>query len=432
MQLKELGFVISRRPPEPGTARSGVTRGARSEVRNLVLVSLAVILGLGAHLYFYAYPTLAQTLVHEAERDARRVVETIRTAALAQHRFDRPPTAATVASIERLRHSLGVLKIKLFGPDGGVHYSTDLGEVGTINRNAYFREIVARGELYSNVVRKDDRTLDGETYVRDVVETYVPIIAEGRFLGAFEVYLDITESRQTLDARVRHINVSLGILLAVLLGVFGVIVANSYQSALRLEREQTTKLRQEISRRHEVEAELRESHGRYYHLAHHDHMTGIPNRALFMDRLNHAIASARRYETRLALLYIDLDHFKPINDLHGHEVGDRVLKATAETLRRNVRESDTVARLAGDEFAVLLERADPAEVEALASRLCREFRQSLDVDGLGLDTSASIGIGLYPQDGGDVETLLHHADMAMYRAKAEAPGSWRYFRYGDA
>jgi diguanylate cyclase (GGDEF)-like protein len=209
--------------------------------------------------------------------------------------------------------------------------------------------------------------------------------------------------------------------------VFALVVARSYRSALKSERDYSNRLHEEIELRLQTEDALRESHGRFEHMAHHDPLTSLPNRTLFLDRFEHALANARRYNTRMALLFIDLDQFKSINDTYGHETGDRILMAAADVLRRGVRASDTAARIAGDEFAVLIEHADPATVEGVVRRMSDEFGTRLNVEALDLTTSASIGISFFPEDGDDLETLLHRADTAMYRSKALKPGGWQYF-----
>lgn len=397
------------------------------ELRNVVLLALFMIMLLGAHFYAYAYPSLVRVLVEESERDAVRAAQVLQNLALGQHGAWVEPAPAHAATIESVRIALGVLKFKIFDRTGRLIYSSDGADIGRINENSYFRETVARGKIYTHVVQRDDPTLEGERYVQDVVETYVPVMEEGRFAGAFEIYYDITAWREDLDRRVRTMNFSIATLLVLLLSIFAVIVLRSYTAALRVEREQSRRLHDEIEHRLRIEEELRESSGHYRHLAHHDPLTGIANRTLFLDRFEHALANARRHGTRLALLFIDLDHFKPINDTYGHEAGDRILKAAAGILQGNVRESDTAARIAGDEFAVLLEHADETTVQTLVNRLSRELNGSVSIGSDEIRTSASIGVSLYPDHGEEMGTLLHHADLAMYSAKAERRGSWRYF-----
>lgn len=164
------------------------------------------------------------------------------------------------------------------------------------------------------------------------------------------------------------------------------------------------------------------------HLAHHDPLTDLPNRALFSDRLGQAMAGARRDGQHLAVMFIDLDDFKPINDNFGHAVGDRVLQQVAARLRQSLRESDTVARVGGDEFVVLLRNArDASEAQAVAAKLLESLTQPFDVDARTLSVSASIGIALYPQHGPDDIELLKHADEAMYLAKGSGKSQARVF-----
>lgn len=164
--------------------------------------------------------------------------------------------------------------------------------------------------------------------------------------------------------------------------------------------------------------ERRASQERIAYLAEHDTLTGLPNRALVTDRLSQALASARREGHGVALLYIDLDRFKPVNDTHGHAVGDLLLREAAQRMRDCVRESDTVGRFGGDEFVVLLPRV---EVPDDALRVAEKIRSTLAapflVSGLSLEVSSSIGVALYPDDGRGESSLLLAADRAMYEAK---------------
>jgi diguanylate cyclase (GGDEF)-like protein/PAS domain S-box-containing protein len=164
------------------------------------------------------------------------------------------------------------------------------------------------------------------------------------------------------------------------------------------------------------------------HLAHHDPLTGLPNRAMLFDRIEQARLAGQRGTRLVGVLFLDLDRFKQVNDLHGHEVGDRVLKAVAERLTASVRPSDTVARLAGDEFVVVASGLRSAEDAAfLAQKLLDRFAEPLDIPGLDLVVRLSIGITLYPLDDSDVEGLLRHADSAMYEAKQAGRGCYRQF-----
>lgn len=165
-------------------------------------------------------------------------------------------------------------------------------------------------------------------------------------------------------------------------------------------------------------SERKSAEARIQHLAHYDYLTELPNRSLLFERMQQTLASAQRYHRRFAVLFIDLDHFKPVNDEHGHDTGDALLREIAHRLRTQVRASDTVARHGGDEFIILTpEMHEESEVEALGAKLLTIVAAPYLIDGLTLNVTLSIGIAIYPQDGEDTDTLLHNADAAMYRAK---------------
>ncbi|WP_448119173.1 diguanylate cyclase domain-containing protein [Pseudomonas serbica] len=160
-------------------------------------------------------------------------------------------------------------------------------------------------------------------------------------------------------------------------------------------------------------------------LAHHDPLTGLANRALFNDRLDAALRTARRHNSTLALLFLDIDDFKGINDVHGHAAGDRVLSTIARRLEGCVRETDTVARMGGDEFTVLLtDIQSEGAVSETVARILAVMAEPLDAEsGAVKMPSCSIGIACYPADGEDADTLLSQADDDMYRIKRQRSGA---------
>ena len=163
-------------------------------------------------------------------------------------------------------------------------------------------------------------------------------------------------------------------------------------------------------------------------LAHHDVLTGLPNRAMFEDRAREALAHARRHDRTAAVLFIDLDSFKQVNDGLGHDVGDGLLKVIASRLRACVRGDDFVARIGGDEFCVLLQDiSEPREAAAVAQKLIQELSKPYRIGEHEVHCGASIGIACVPQDGHDVATLLRLADAAMYRAKEAGRNGYRFF-----
>ena len=167
---------------------------------------------------------------------------------------------------------------------------------------------------------------------------------------------------------------------------------------------------------------------RIEYLASHDSLTDLPNRELFNSLLRRAIETARRHQRRLAVLFIDLDRFKVINDSLGHDAGDMLLVQVARRLRGVLRSSDVVARLGGDEFVVILEEcAETDDVENIAANLLSVLSQPMELGGHECHTTASIGIAMYPQNGGDALSLTKNADMAMYLAKEDGKNGFRFF-----
>lgn len=174
--------------------------------------------------------------------------------------------------------------------------------------------------------------------------------------------------------------------------------------------------------------ERKEGERMLQHLATHDQLTQLPNRSLFGEQLQIALGRALRHRHRLAVLFVDLDRFKNVNDTLGHGVGDRLLHLVADRFRATVRASDTVARLGGDEFVVLMdELGDCAEAAVLAQKLIHALTEPVSIDGQDLYVSASIGIAVAPDDGSDPATVLKNADIAMYRAKHQGRNGFQYF-----
>jgi diguanylate cyclase (GGDEF)-like protein len=168
---------------------------------------------------------------------------------------------------------------------------------------------------------------------------------------------------------------------------------------------------QDVTERKRQEDEVR-------HLAHHDTLTGLPNRRLLDDRLRQAVFAAPRRAARVAVIAIDLDHFKAVNDTLGHKAGDAVLREVAGRWTGCVRKADTLARQGGDEFVIVIpDLAQESDCAVVAEKILRTLEPEIVVQGQGFRIGASIGISLFPGDAGDADALLRNADIAMYRAK---------------
>jgi diguanylate cyclase (GGDEF)-like protein/PAS domain S-box-containing protein len=177
----------------------------------------------------------------------------------------------------------------------------------------------------------------------------------------------------------------------------------------------------DISNQEEMKQRLKE-------LAYYDELTGLANRSLLYDRLQHALVQSKRGGTLMAVLFLDLDHFKDINDTHGHEAGDHVLKEAAERLTYCVREGDTLSRLGGDEFVAIVRNISDLDVPAqIAARMVSVLEKPFIVDDIELNITTSVGISVSPYDGDEVTVLLKNADTAMYHAKGIGRSNYQYY-----
>lgn len=168
------------------------------------------------------------------------------------------------------------------------------------------------------------------------------------------------------------------------------------------------------------------------HIAYYDALTSLPNRVLLADRLQQAMIQSQRRNQSLAVVYLDIDGFKTVNDQHGHDVGDKLLAAVSNRMKAAIREIDTLARIGGDEFvAVLIDLERPQDYEPVVVRLLQAAAEPIKVGTALLQVSASIGVTLYPQDGVDADQLMRHADQAMYLAKQAGKNRYHLFDVGQ-
>ncbi|RLA75883.1 MAG: GGDEF domain-containing protein [Epsilonproteobacteria bacterium] len=185
---------------------------------------------------------------------------------------------------------------------------------------------------------------------------------------------------------------------------------------------------QDITKRKQAQEKLLEQKETLDYLAHHDSLTNLPNRVLFHDRLTQAIQASKRDKSEFALLFLDLDHFKEINDSLGHDVGDEVLKIVTKRLNEVMREDDTLARLGGDEFTIIMKNLTQGQdASLLAQKILSALSESIELEGTHLYISSSIGISLYPSDGDLASNLLKYADAAMYKAKDEGRNNFQFY-----
>jgi diguanylate cyclase (GGDEF)-like protein len=307
-------------------------------------------------------------------------------------------------------HNLGDLDpvaLKIFNRDRTIVWADDESLIGKPSQSDELGDALA-GEVVSGFSHSHDDGADSESGDTRLLEVYVPIQYEGWSApsGAMELYLPYAPVAEAVAADIR----TLMITLVGSLAVFYACLFRFVAAADRRLRRQTRA--------------LQDSADRNRHQATHDALTGLPNRVLLRDRIERSLAAAARASGEVAVLLIDLDRFKEINDTLGHSYGDDLLCQVGPRLESVLREGDTVARLGGDEFAVLLPVVAGAdEAKAVAERLREALHRRFDVHGVALDLEASVGIALSPWHGTDVEELLRNADIAMYVAKEVKAGA---------
>jgi diguanylate cyclase (GGDEF)-like protein len=325
-------------------------------------------------------------------------------------RLARVERAAGIAAADLAAGSapegLDPIELKIFNRDRTVVYhSKDRSVIGTTSNSAGLIEAL-QGRVVSGFANStDDSGGDGD---RQLFEVYVPVYYQGSTSpdGVMELYLPYAPVAAAVREDVRTLQVALSVGLA----VFYVVVFRLIASASKRLRRQAQA--------------LQASADRDRHTSTHDALTQLPNWVLLRDRLDQSLAAVTRTTDEVALLLIDLDRFKEINDTLGHSYGDKLLQQVGPRLQSVLREGDTVGRLGGDEFAVVLPSVDgAAEAQSVAERLRAALHRPFDVDGVILDVEASIGIALSPWHGTSTEDLLRNADIAMYAAKELKTGT---------
>jgi len=379
----------------PRTDPSRVQRPPRLVLR--FAVSTAVLLSIGA---FVILVFVRQHAISQAENAAvfhsRFVVRSVLGDRL------RPVDFAGRVNADRTKLLDGVVRsdilvgdsraLELYSPDGRITYSTSRPAVGSIPADA----AKARSAVSSGDVTKTVETMDGHKVLKVFVP--VPFVGSAQPAGV----LALAQDYAPITAAGRK-----GLLPVI--GVLQLVLLTLYVSLFPLLRRVTARLRGQVE---QIEK-----------LALYDALTGLANRRLFHDRLEQAFLSAQRNGAGFALMLLDLDRFKEINDTLGHQTGDAVLEHLATRLKDVSRASDTVARLGGDEFAlVLLGATDSASALFVAERIRRALDEPFLIDGMSLELETSIGIAIFPRHGEDAEQLLKRADIALYASKdAHAP-----------
>lgn len=309
---------------------------------------------------------------------------------------------------------LQIAKVKIYNLDGLTVFSTDEKQIGESKRdNAGFRDARAGAVVSAITFRESFDTFEGVVSNRNLIASYIPVRAapDAAIEGVFEVYSDVTELlRKQNRAQWQVAGIVLALLTTLYLFLFLVV-----RKADR------------VIARQELERAAKEEQVR--HQAYHDALTGLPNRAYFAERLNETLALAARHHHACALMFIDLDRFKMVNDSLGHHAGDALLKVVSERIHGCLRSSDLLFRMGGDEFTIILpEVAEPQDADQVARRILEAVSAPVSVHEHELATSVTIGIAVYPGDGVRADELLKNADAAMYSAKGRSRGTCAFYR----
>jgi diguanylate cyclase (GGDEF)-like protein len=384
--------------PHPAPKNVGQTDPPRLVLRFAVSTCIALALAAAAILLVVRHFNTVQA-ERAATSEARVISSSVLRGSLLASDFARAVPASRRTALDRLfeEHVLseGVLLVKLYGKDGKVSYSTDHRLVGTRDSTTeHIREALA------GIVRGDVTTLTSAGQKRKALRIYAPVaVRDGTGVVAlFQDYAPIAQAAQATFVPVA--------------GIFEVVLVVLFVALVPMLRRVTRRIRRQME-----EIERR---------ALYDELTGLPNRSLFRDRIEQTIAAAAREPRSAAVMLLDVDRFREINDALGHEVGDRLLQEVAARLSDTVRASETFARLGGDEFGILLTPGSDEDATALAARIHEHLEAPFSLSGFPLEIAVSVGIAAYPEHGEDVDMLLQHADVAMYVAKDAHAGTALY------
>ena len=379
---------------------------------NFIVITLLLVITMGtvlpAYNIYILQPSLFDALTEDTEQEAVRIAKHF--ASLAFPNQQAPLQSSLDIQQENLLNQLvsdfSLEKLKVFNRDGMIIYSTDEKDYGVINTKPYFHQNLLQGKIFTKLVNKGGTTMEGQSTSTDVVETYVPIQPEGTIIGVFEIYYDITASSNSLIGKIHQSSLFLATGSTAFIGLFLLLGLKAKQSASQ----------------HKV------AEKKIQKLAYYDTLTELPNSTLFLDRLDQTLHRCEREKLIAALLYLDLDHFKEINDTRGHQQGDVLLKKVGERLEKCLRKTDTLARMGGDEFAILLATiTHETDASVVAEQMLEKMRQPFYLAGHEVFISPSIGIALYPANAMNAVTLRKHADIAMYAAKEKGRATYTFF-----
>jgi diguanylate cyclase (GGDEF)-like protein len=366
----------------------------RLVLRFAIWTGIGLALAAGAILLVVRHYNTVQA-ERGATLQARIIANTVLRGSLGKSDFDQRLADERRNDLDQLfeRHVLGdgIILVNLYSPRGAVTYSTDHRLIGKpLGDATHLREALG------GTVRGDVTSLEG----RKTLRTYAPVAIPGGtgVAAVFHDYAPIAQAAQSTFVPV------VGIFEAVLILLFAALIPILRRVSHRIRRQME-----------EIE-----------HRAYYDALTGLPNRTLFRDRIEHALLASKRLGPEVTVMLLDIDRFKEINDALGHETGDLLLREFGERIQPTLRVHETLARLGGDEFGILLPTGSADEATLIAERVHDALTAPFTLRGLSLEVATSIGIATFPHHGEDADALLQHADVAMYLAKEAHVGTTVY------
>ena len=372
-----------------------------SQITLVRLIQLSVIIiAVGTPLIesHFIHPAFIKLVVQNTENEAVRAAHRLQRTVIKDYQQGQFIVSNnTVLELKQAEKDYNLWKSKIFNHDGEVLYSSNEQDIGTLNENSYFHNQVANGENYTKLVQKNGASLEGQIIELDVVETYVPMFENGRFIGAFELYYDISQRRAALEEHMEWVDKML-LLLSSIAIITAFIIGIGYKKVQKI--------------REEYELELIE-------MATKDKLTNIFNRRSFEARLNQDIQQYQKFNTELSVILFDVDHFKCVNDTYGHQAGDRVLTQLAQITKNTMRSTDIVARYGGEEFIILLPNTGQNGSKIFAEKLRLAVSEAIfNSNQHQINITISLGIAcILDMPSPCLDSLIKSADDALYYAK---------------
>lgn len=378
-----------------------ITYSRPTFLRVILVVSIITIVLFPLFTLFHQYPNINRLLEEFILNEAVGIGKYLSALIIVDDQELEPGSLSkeTINQIRNVERGAHFIRLVIYSPSGQILYSSESEEIGEVNQDPYFRQMLADPKVLVEQVARGETSSENRYMTTDVVETYVPIIREGRLIGVFEIYYDISTEKQKIRSL---INLSS----AVLFGMAAVLLIAVIISVSRAT--------QYLRDRQRVLEELRT-------LSLSDELTGLYNRRGFFILAEQQIKIAARTRRGMLLVSADLDGLKGINDRFGHHEGDRALVDAAQILRQSFRESDIISRIGGDEFVVLVTEKPEINPDVLFRRL----KENLEVYNSRVKRPLYISMGVAtfdPQNPVSLNELLVQADKSMYRNKKHNKG----------